>query len=32
VYVRPAQTDWPFGREWQHTLLLSNPIHLGGSV
>ena len=30
VYARPAQSDFFGGREWQNTLLLSNPIYIGG--
>lgn len=30
VYARPAQSDFSGGREWPHTLLLSNPIYIGG--
>ena len=29
TYARPAQNDFSGGREWQNTLLLSNPIYIG---
>jgi hypothetical protein len=32
VYARPAQSDFFSGREWQNTMLLSNPIYIGAPV
>jgi len=32
AYARPAQSGFSGGREWQNTLLLSNPIFIGGSA
>ncbi|PNY81319.1 CehA/McbA family metallohydrolase [Deinococcus koreensis] len=29
VYARPAQSEFSGGRDWQNTLLLSNPIYIG---
>ena len=29
AYARPAQSEFFGGREWQNTLLLSNPVFIG---